>query len=312
MMVLVATLSILAAATGSAFAQDVRLQYHWTKGEEARHRLLQQTTTAIVGLPGSSEQVTVEASMSEVVRTTVEDVAADGTATLRYVYESARWETKSPTGTMTIDTTASNSANAGGPDAVKNILNALIGESFVLVMAPNGQVQKAEGLDRMIDKMFTSFRPDPTTMPMLEGFRNYFSQDGVRNAFTQGYRFPDRSLTPGDTWDESFTATIPGFARQTRNTQFTLKEIETTSGDRVARIATSVMIQSTPDPTAVLQFADSSGEGEIIFDITNGDLLRSSTRSTTSMDMSMTGPDGNAMRLHSTTKSLISVELLQP
>jgi hypothetical protein len=63
-----------------------------------------------------------------------------------------------------------------------------------------------------------------------------------------------------------------------------------------------VMVQSTPDPTAVLQLADSSSEGEIVFDITKGDLLRSSTRSTTSMDMSMPGPDDNAMRLHSTAK----------
>src|SRR5437879_5739485 len=96
---LVTTFVILAGPVGSVFGQDVTLQYRWTKGDEVSYRFVQQSTTTVSGLPGRGE-MTVETSMSQVLRTTVDDVAADRTATLRYIYESARWEMKSPMGTM--------------------------------------------------------------------------------------------------------------------------------------------------------------------------------------------------------------------
>ena len=61
-----------------------------------------------------------------------------------------------------------------------------------------------------------------------------------------------------------------------------------------------------------MQFGDSSGEGEVIFDLVNGRLHRSTTRTTMPMTMSGPGPDGNAMRLQTLAKSTITVELLQP
>src|SRR5262245_57168770 len=75
---------------------QVTLQYRWNQGNEVRYRFVQQTTTITDGLPDGSSQA-AELSMSQVVRTVVDRVAADGTATLRSVYESARWEMKGPT-----------------------------------------------------------------------------------------------------------------------------------------------------------------------------------------------------------------------
>jgi hypothetical protein len=46
--------------------------------------------------------------------------------------------------------------------------------------------------------------------------------------------------------------------------------------------------------------------------VTKGRLLRSTTRITMSMEMSMPGPDGNAMNLQSKASSSISMELLPP
>jgi hypothetical protein len=74
-----ATVSVLAAATGSASGQ-VTLQYRWNQGEGVRYRFVLQTTATVDGLPDGSSRA-VESNMSQVGRTMVDDAAADGTAT---------------------------------------------------------------------------------------------------------------------------------------------------------------------------------------------------------------------------------------
>jgi len=95
----------LVAAAPSSFAQEVTLRYGWTKGEETRTRMTQQASTSIsaTAIPGGPGNGSVESSMSQVFRTIVEDVAADGTATLRQVIESVRMELSSPLGKTVTD-----------------------------------------------------------------------------------------------------------------------------------------------------------------------------------------------------------------
>jgi len=310
----------MAGPAGSAFGQDVTLQYRWTKGEEVKYRMVQQSETTMSGFRGSAAETTVETNMSQVLRTTVDDVAADGTATLHYVYESARWEMKSPMGAMTYDTAASNPA-AGNPTAgpMKEILSALIGESFVVVISPNGQVQKVEGMNRLIEKVFKSVPADPSAAAMLDGLKNNFSDDAIRGVFGQGYsQLPDRPLKPGDTWDGQWTTTNLIVARSTTRTLFTLKAVEANAGAQVARIITNLTTKRDQNTGAInpmglkMQFGDGSGEGELIFNVTKGRLERSTTRTTMQIEMSAPGPDGNAMTTHTLVKGLSTIELLQP
>jgi len=95
----------LVGAATSSFAQEVTLRYGWTKGEETRTRMTQQASTSIsaTAIPGGPGNGSVESSMSQVFRTIVEDVATDGTATLRPVIESVRMELSSPLGKTVTD-----------------------------------------------------------------------------------------------------------------------------------------------------------------------------------------------------------------
>ena len=83
------------------FAQDVTLRYHWTVGDESRTRMTQQTSTTIPAGPlAGAGGGSLEATMTQVFRTLVEDVAADGSATLQQVIESVRVEMRLPSGTI--------------------------------------------------------------------------------------------------------------------------------------------------------------------------------------------------------------------
>jgi len=91
-------------AAADGFAQDVTLQYHWAAGDESRTRMTQQTSTAIpAGQLADAGGGSIESTMTQVFRTLVEEVAADGSATLQQVIESVRVEMRLPSGTIQFD-----------------------------------------------------------------------------------------------------------------------------------------------------------------------------------------------------------------
>ena len=113
---LAATLACAVVAVPSALAlrQDVSLRYKWTKGETLRYRMTQRTTSTITGLPGSDGGMTVEQTFSQVWKEAVEDVAADGTTTLRATFESINIDMSTPMGRMAYDTEHPESASDPG------------------------------------------------------------------------------------------------------------------------------------------------------------------------------------------------------
>ena len=314
---LVTTLAVLAGPVGSAFGQQVTLQYRWRKGDEVSYRFVEQTTTTTMsGLPGSGE-VAVDTTFNQVIRTVVDDVAADGTATLHYVFHSARWEMKSPMGTIASDTVTSDSTAPNSLAAVMNkVLSTLVGQSFVIVMSPNGQVQSVEGMNTVMEKVFKTLPADPSVAAMLDGLKNSFSEESTRGALAQGYgQLPDRPLAPGDTWNSRWTATHPVVGRLTTTNVSTLKSVETVGADSVATVTTNLaMTQDQPapiGPSGLTMQSGSSGESEMIFDVARGRLRRSTSRATMPMKMSGPGPDGNPMNIQAVVKSLFTMELVQ-
>jgi len=148
----VVTAALIAGLTGIASAQSVTLRYKWTKGEEVRYRVTQQTTATVSGLPSGLGNMNVDTTMAQVVRSVVKDVAADGTATMEQVYESVRMDLNSPLARISVDSANKDAAADANP--MNAALGAMLGESFVIVVSPTGVVQKVEGLDWLMESVF--------------------------------------------------------------------------------------------------------------------------------------------------------------
>jgi len=315
----VVALGLLGGPSVWALGQEVTLSYRWTKGETVRYRMIQQSTTTISGLPGGMGDMTIDQSNIQTIRTEAEDITPDGTTTLRQTHESVKVEMNGPMGMMSYDSanpeTSDNPMNA----MLKGIFTAMIGESFTLVIAPTGAVQKVEGVSKLAEKMFKAIPQDPASAGIINGLKSNISDDAMRNMFTQAFaQFPDRPLKPGDTWNSQFTTTNPMLGAMTTSTTSTLKAVEGDGSNRVARIATSVTMKqdatkpAQPNPMGFsMQMDDSVGEGEQLFDATTGRLRRSTTRATMPLTMSGAGPDGTPMTMKTNVKTTITVELVQ-
>jgi hypothetical protein len=246
-----------------------------------------------------------------VVRSVVQDVAADGTATMEQVFESIRMDMKSPSFRTTYDSANKDAAAGASP---MNMIGAMIGEAFVIVVSPTGVVQRVEGVDRLMEKLFKASSQNPAAAAAMQAMRSGFSDESMKQMLSQGFpRFPDRAVKVGESWSGESTADYPLLGKMTTITTLTLTGVR----GQIANIATKLNQKVDPAQPAANPFGmtmkvgQSSGEGELLFDIAKGLQQRSTTRVTMSFSMSVPGAGGAAMNTENVSKSVISVEIVQ-
>ena len=319
--VTLATVCVAIVSARPAVAQDVTLRYRWTKGEEFRYRTIQQSSATVprMGIPGDLGAMATDQTISQVIRTIVDDVAADGTATLRQVIESVRVEMNNPMGKMVFDSTTSNSNLAANPmgQILSGMYSAMIGQSVTVVTSPTGAVQRIEGMSRLMDNMLKNLTQNPAAVAgLLDGLKNTFSDDAMQDLSARGFaQFPDRPLKPGDTWDDRFTGGFAMFGAITTSRTSTLQGVESRGASAVARITAKLTMKSDPAATPpsvgpfTMQMGESTGDSELLFDVARGRTQRVMTAILQPMDVSGTAPDGSSFSMRTLVKFTMTLEL---
>ena len=314
---LVAIGVVMAGPGTSASEQEVTLRYRWTKGENLRYRQTQQSTATISGMPGGMGEMVVNTTISQAFKVAAESVAPDGVATLRFTYDAVQMEMTSPMGGLSYDSGAPDKASDPTGGMAKDVFARLLGESFTLVMTPRGEVQKIDGMGRIVEKAFGALPQDPAVAGMLNGLKAAFSDESLKSSFAQGFsQFPERSVKPGDTWNTDFTSQNPMMGAVTTSIVTTLKAVEGTGADQVARLATKATMKSdakspvTNPMGLAVQMRDGSSEGDVSFTVATGHLQKAVARSTIDMSMSGSAPDGTTINMQTFVKAQMTFELL--
>ena len=296
-------------------AQDVALKYSWKKGETLRYRVTQESNVAMSGVPGMGE-MTVTTVIAQTLKMLTEDVAADGTATVKTTFEAVKLSMGTPMGSFSYDSAAP-AAGQGDPmmDALAKSMGALVGESITIITTPNGGVTKISGMTQLAEKI-TKAVPQAGAAGM-NGLDAMLSDEVMTSQFKQGFSLlPDKPVRQGANWKSEIKVANP-MAPMTAATSYTLKAIEGAAGAQMARIGVATVLKpagpATPNAALPMKMeaGDGNGEGELLFDVRNGRLQKSVLRSTQPMTMSMAGPDGNALSMQMLTKSTMTLELVE-
>jgi hypothetical protein len=315
---LAATAFALLILTNALFAQTVTLRYHWTKGEELRYRYTQQTQTSMSGpqgLPGLAGGMSMDQKLIQTIRIVVDDVAADGTVTLRQIVEGVRIERNMPSlpglpaGNTVFDTSKGDAATA--PDQVA--LAGMVGKAIKVVMSPTGAVLKMEGMKQIMDDVTKNLTQNtPAAAGALNSLSDSFDDESL-GSLQRFAQFPDRALKPGDAWDRQRSMTNPITGKATTSETYALQRID----GNVAHIKlTSTTKQESPGelpglPNMQMQMRmdDTTGEGELLIDVTKGRLQRSgiNTTGTVTMTMSAPSPNGAPANITMSTKTTTSI-----
>ena len=311
-----AALLAFTAYAAPALAQDATLRYRWNKGESLTYRMTMQTSSVITGMPGINE-MKVDQTMTQIMKNIVEDVAADGTTTLRQTFESVKLAMDGPMGHIEYDTAAPSTLANPMVQSMRQVLGAMVGESITVVQAPDGTVQKVEGGTRLVEKVTRSISEDPAAAAATQGLKAMMTDEALKAMMEQSFsKLPANPVKPADTWEGQLNLgnEIVGKIRGT--VKFTLKAIEGAADARMARIAVSLaMMQETAPPAGpngiVMKLGPSSGQGEMLFDLAKGRIQKSTMKSEMPSTITMQGPDGSPATLQNKTTTTMTMELVE-
>ena len=298
--------------------QGAVLRYKWTKGDQLRYRIVQQGTTSVSGIPGLGD-MTTEQIATQTMLMVVNDVAADGSATIRQTFESVRFEINAPTGKVVVDS-ARPSETSGDQfgQILASIISAMIGESLTVTTASSGELNKVQGMSAILEKMVARLPPNASAASLANGLKTNFSDDAMTSMLSQGFaQFPERALKTGETWDRSYSVANPIAGQVNVVSNFTFQGVDASGSAQLARVT----IKSTISPVRPgggvvnqgpmrIQMGNATSDTEVVFDVARGRLQRSTTRSSTPGTMLMPAPDGTQMSLQMLSNATVTMELV--
>lgn len=301
---------VLLTCTGHVLADEaVQLVYKWTKGQIDRYRLTMQSD-AEVGMGKSPMKVSQK--MVYVIRNTVQDVDADGTATIETVYERLQMDMDNPMSKIKFDSAKPDDAQADNP-MLKSMLMSL-NEPFTIIMSSRGEIKDVKGMDKIIDKMEKDM---PTLTPEM---KKALGSDGFKDMMSQGGMvFPTKPVVVGDSWTRTSSTDMPMFGTMKSTIVSTLKRTEQEPGLTLAAIESDTTIERTNAnvkplvPGMVVKLTDGRGTSSSSFDMTAGRLLKQTGKMNITIDMTMPGQGGNpGMNMTQKMTMTITNELLGP
>jgi len=316
-------LSIAAAPNAQIVAQTVTLRYHWTKGESRSYRVTTRTDSTITGAPAPPGAppgpVTVTQSMTQMLKFTADEVTTEGAVTLRQTFQSIRLDSSGPMGTVVVDSAAATTPDEPMAQGMRKLLDAMIGESVTIDMAPDGAVRRVDGASRIADKIAKIVAADPASGGAAQSLRGQLSDDALKTALEQ--TFPRLALPPvkgGDTWTGQLAMGNQAIGRITGRSIFTLKAIEGTPEAPLARIAIAltlhqdvVPLPSGPAGMVMTLGAAAKGVGEILFGASKGQIQTSTMKTDLPSSVVMTGPDGRPTTVDNKTTITMTMALVE-
>ena len=297
LLLVVGLLVVTAAAALAQPSPQVLLRYKFTPGQVWAYDLNMTGAGAVVvsGLPETGEvsiplAVAVNMPLAEVVRA----VDAQGNGTLGVQLSTMGMETTAlgktthlsldfPRGRMEVD---------GQPQPLPGPSLAEALEKLSMVVSPQGQLLKVEGLDPLTKAMEKT--PPGGFNPLNPG--GLIQMKSLLTAYSPA--FPLLPVAVGDTWEEKLTlpASAPGAAPNELLLRYTLEKLGQVDGRPLARIGMEGRFEITDMPTPPDQPGGQPGKldrlvmtvaGQMFLDLDAGQLH--SARMALGLDMSAGG-----------------------
>jgi hypothetical protein len=294
----------------------VMLRYAWTKGDILKYRMVEQTDTTITGA-SAAESATLDETITQQISLAVVDVDSFGKATLRETVTAIRREMNTPTGRVVVDSTspAPSTANPMAAMMAKSF-SALVGSPITIVIAADGAVERVEGASRIMEKVMAAAGSDAAAGPPAQVLKSMFSDETFRSMTEQAFtRFPPQPVKVGGTWKGRLTLGNEAMGKVAGALTFTLKSVEGTGNAARAAIAVAMVLTQTSAPppgpmNMTLKLGESKGDGDLLFDLGRGRILKSTMATEMTSAITMSGPDGTPVTVNNDAKTRMTMELI--
>lgn len=236
---LIAATLILIGQCGWAGAQEkFDLRLHWTKGDT--HQMSVTLDQTIIQTLGPAHQETSQ-TMSVTYTFKVDDVDAQGNATISVHYDAVRFHAKTPSGVVDYDPTKP----ATGPVPVMvTALVSLVGQSYSVTVNPHGTVTQVAGVQKMLDNVLSHLTISEGVLRFAveKTIRQQLSEANLKQSLGDVFApFPDHPVAIGESWSRTTPVTM-GFPMNVETT-YTLQSRD----NGIATISVAGKVATAPN-----------------------------------------------------------------
>ncbi|MDD5455393.1 MAG: DUF6263 family protein, partial [Candidatus Ratteibacteria bacterium] len=234
--------AILGIAITFAYAEDkVELKLNLQKGQSYKMQQLTdlKISQTVPGQQGQPQTMTIIQKSGNRNIYLVEDVQADSSLVLKVTHDAIFFKTENPMAGGKTEYDSTDTSTDVGPLA--SIFNAIVGQSFSIIITPDGHVKEVQGADELfkhIQEKINELSDAQTKAAMETSLKLQYSKESLKaNTENSFDAYPDSPVAVGDTWQRR-TALNQGLP-MIINAIYTLKERK----DDVAVIDIFAMIQ---------------------------------------------------------------------
>jgi hypothetical protein len=253
--------------------EQVELKLNFKPGDKYLYSTQVSQKINSMGMTGMDQSMLMEM--------VYELTGADGNnKMLTVTYSHIQMKNTTPMGVMEY-----NSKEGSKKDAGMGFMDSLIGKSFSLSIAPNGDIVKVEGLDNLV-KSITGM--DKSVKAEVE---NQFSDTAIKLMMQNSFDiYPGKPVKVGDTWSKKSIMGFSGFNIAVENS-YALKSV---SGGKATISVTSVMTLPKSDMgetsgAPMKMEMDGKQEGTMDIDIATGQIISGKTQQTITGKLSAAG-----------------------
>ena len=190
-------IAVLVFASAVSFGDDkVSLKLNLTKGKT--YLIKNSTESVIVQKDKGKEQKRTQ-KIGMTLNYFVQDVDSTGLYTIKITFSAAKYKMITSFGVIEYDSQDTKSP----PPASALVFSAMVGQSLVIRMAPNGKVSSVQGVDAMINKIVKTINVGKNIAPMI---KQQFGEEQLKEMFeTATSVYPETPIGPGDAWPKKST-----------------------------------------------------------------------------------------------------------
>lgn len=293
---------------------QVALQYHWKQGEAVTYKTTLETDSTASGIPGMTD-VTFSQTMTQRIKLLAAAVAPDGVVTLHQTIDAVRVEMRTPMGKVAYDSEDPKSATRDDSvEALSKVFGGMVGATLSVVMAPNGAIQRIDGVQKVVEKITQDLPEGRAGAQMAQSLKTVMSDDSIRAALEQSFpRLPPNPVKPGESWTSQVSLGADVIGKITGTQTLTLKSADAAAG-AIIGVALALKQESAPPvgPSGMtVKLGDGKGEGEMQFDVANGRIRKSTMRTEIPSTMNSVGPDGRPVTMKNTAKTTMTMEIVE-
>ena len=276
---------------------QVHLSFNLEKGKQYEYLMDIKTTTlqSIGDQTNTGEMVIIFKYLIDVMEKTPHQITAQFTFTeIVYIVSSPRIK-------MGYDSKNRIENPSDVDKMVGDMIDKVIGQSFLAVIAPDGSIKTVSGMDAVYENMVKDIAGDEQMVAQLSAqMKSMFTDVSRKNSFNMLLTiYPAKEVKVGDSWN--FEIEMPtnngSFAY---NPKFTLKEI----GKDTALVDVLVVIETNPDADSKFTATQA---GTILIDVKTGLPISSDIRFVSKSDLKVQGVDA---QIESTEKWKITGTIL--